>query len=306
MADDENTTETPTEETYVQTVTAVRLKSYQTYALDDVGQIATARLVYHVDGLNGALTETILRDVRNVAPDTIEGAIRGTTELVELPAADCCDVAVNYKPSTSAFNGGASRTKRRIGDKKWSFQVASSEQVVKLAKAQVAIVTASGHSDLASKIGSLVGWNGKQGVDSQVNGCTIPTPVTHLTCRRTMSYAAANAASFIVGLHQKQGTTNLSTFRGFAANVVLFLGATSGDEYENDEGERLCDVTYDFAIRTHEPQQTIDGLTIPATNGWDYVWNIAMYDDTAQRVKTQALVISRVIEPSDFSTLGVD
>lgn len=293
----------PEPEPYAQTVAAVRLKSYQAYSLDDAGQIASARLVYHVDGLNGATTATILRDVRETAPATIESAARDTTELVELPQADCCDVAVNYKPKTLAFNANA-RAKRRVGDMKWAFQVSSTETTVKLAKSQVAIVTAPG-SDLGSKVGNLIGWNGKIGPDSQVAGCTVPTPVTHLTCRRTMLYTAANDASFIVGLHGMEGNTNNASFRGFAAGVVLFLGAVSGDEYENDQGDRLCDVSYDFALRPYEASQTIDGLSIPQVAGWDYLWTIAPYDESAQRLKVQAAVVSRVIDSIDFSDLGV-
>lgn len=281
----------------------IRLKEYTTYSLNDNGYINNARLLYRVNDIGAAATADILRAVQTNAPATIEAAVRGTCELVTLPKADCCDVAVNYTPATGQ-KIDPKRT-RKENDEKWTFEVSTGEITATTAISQVAIDDETTGQVLSADIGLMIGWNGKYGTESACSGVSIHTPSTRLMCRRTVAAATARTTAFETGIVNLQRHVNSSTFHGYAAGQVLFLGASVGEEYYNEDDDLLVDVTYQFAVCANEAAQVIGDVTIPAKNGWDYAWTISEFDPVDGKMKVVCGVVSQVYDYADLTTLGI-
>ena len=281
----------------------IRLKEYTTYQLNDSGLINNARLLYHVNDLGAATTADILRAVQTNAPATIEAAVRGTCELVTLPKADCCDVAVNYTAATAQKIDP--KSKRKVNDEKWTFESTTGEITATVALSQIAIVDETPGAALTASIGDMIGWNGKFGTESACSGVSVHTPSTRLMCRRTVAAATAQTTAFEQGIVNLQRHVNSATFHGYAAGQVLFLGASVGEEYYNENDDLLVDVTYQFAVCANEASRVIGGVTLPAKDGWDYAWTITEFNAATGKMETVCGVVSRVYEYADLTTLGI-
>lgn len=279
----------------------IRLKEKQTYTLNAAGRVSTARLVYHVNDLAGADTADIMRAVQAAAPAWIESAQRNTAEVVDLPDGDCCDIAVTYnEPSTPD-----PKKQRQVGDERWAFEASTGEITATTALEQVAVVDETTGAALTPYIADQIGWNGKFGAESACAGVSVYAPSTRLTCRRTVAAATAQTQTFEQNIVDLQRHVNSSTFHGYSAGQVLFLGASVSEEYYNDDGDLLVDVNYSFAVRANEAATVIGQVTLPAKNGWDYAWTITAFDPVTGKNETVAGVVSRVYDTADLTTLGI-
>lgn len=281
----------------------IRLKQYNALVLNKDGAVSGARLIYHVNDLGASTAADILKAVRTFAAATIEASTRDTVEMVDLPHADCCDVAVNYVETVKSYSFNA-KAKRRSGDTFWSFDTAEGEVLATTALEQVATVDESTGQFFAGNVGNMIGWNGKLGAESACAGVGVGTPVTRLNCRRTLAASTAQAAGFAATIMNLQRKVNSAAFHGYAAGEVRFLGASIGETYMNDSGAELTDVNYVFAVKKNEDAKTIGAVTIPAKNGWDYAWTITA-PGTQDKLETVFGCVSRVYEYADLSGLGI-
>lgn len=278
----------------------IRLKEYQTYSLDKGGAIDNARLVYIVDNIGTTATADILRAVREAAAATIEAASRDTVELVTLPHANCCDVAVNYIPT--ARQKINKKTNRQAGDTYWSFSAAGKTQNVKIALSQREVV---GDEQLVENVANMVGWNGKFGAASECSGVNVFFPGMSEQCRKTM-LSASDTPALRATIESVYGKVNNATFHGWDAGEVLFMGASIGEPYFNDSGDELVDVTYQFQIQRNEASRLIGDIELSAVEGWDYKWGIYGLDPASGTQGVRLAASSRVYERADFSVLNLE
>lgn len=282
----------------------VSLKEYNTLSLNNNGQVSSARLIYKVNDLGTSSTGDILREVRSAAAATIEAATRDNVELVSLPHADHCEVAVVYVPTAQGMVLDRPGS-RHVGDEKWTFEASEGEVTAVTALSQIATVDATAEQFYSTNVGTMIGWNGKLGAESACEGVGIGTPVTRLTCRRTVASATAQTTAFAQTILSYQRKVNTATFHGFAAGQVRFLGATIGESYLNDEGDELTDVSYAFALKANEAARTVGLVTIPAKYGWDYAWTITAFNAATGKLETVFGAVSRVYEYADLTSLGI-
>ncbi|GIW91248.1 MAG: hypothetical protein KatS3mg109_1680 [Pirellulaceae bacterium] len=100
------------------------------------------------------------------------------------------------------------------------------------------------------------------------------------------------------------GRVNNAVFRGFARGEVLFLGA-SGSKRNMEDWE----ITFKFAASPNATNLLIDNITVPAKEGWHYLW--VRYEDEEDAAakslikRPRAVYVERVYEYGDFSLLGI-
>ena len=289
-------------------MSTIRLKEYQVLSIDYTqvntgnirGMVSAERLVYHVDGLGSDSAADILRAVYAAADATIEASAIASVELVTLPRADCCDVAVVYEPYNKV-KGGAAKSSRKPGDEFWSFDASGGSSSVKLA---ISTLQAVGDATLTANVNNMVGWNGKFGESAECSGVSVVVPSMRERCRKTLLYSGVTS-SLRQGIGDLQGKVNSASFHGWSAGEVLFLGASIGEPYYNNQDQQVADVVYNFAIRRNESGKTIGGHSLGNVEGWDYAWGVTGFDAASGQYKVLAAFVSRVYDRASFSGLGI-
>jgi len=100
------------------------------------------------------------------------------------------------------------------------------------------------------------------------------------------------------------GKVNNSSFRGFAAGEVLFLGASG-----SKRGEEDWEITFRFQATPNVTGLQVGNITGINKKGWEYLW--VRYDDEVDNsartlVKRPAAVyVEQVYQYADFSLLGI-
>ncbi len=100
------------------------------------------------------------------------------------------------------------------------------------------------------------------------------------------------------------GRVNVAPFRGFARGEVLFLGASG-----SKRGKEDWEITFKFAASPNAVNLVVGDITVPAKEGWYYMW-IRYEDDedtTAKKLikKPKAVYVEQVYSYGDFSLLGI-
>jgi len=73
--------------------------------------------------------------------------------------------------------------------------------------------------------------------------------------------------AYVLTIADLTGKLNNAIFDGFAADTILFLGA-SGSERGKDEWK----ITYQFAFSPNVTGLAAGGITGIAKKGWEYLW----------------------------------
>ncbi len=114
--------------------------------------------------------------------------------------------------------------------------------------------------------------------------------------------ASAVTTAYVLTIADLTGKVNNAIFDGFAADTVLFLGA-SGSQRGKDDWE----ITYQFAFSPNVTGLAAGGITGIAKKGWEYLWFLYRDDvDQHSLVKRPyAAYVERLYERGDFSLLGL-
>lgn len=111
-------------------------------------------------------------------------------------------------------------------------------------------------------------------------------------------------AAFKLKIFAHAYTVNDSTFQGFAAGEVLFLGASG-----SQRGEQPWEITFKFAAIPNATGLSYGSITGIDKKGWDYLW--VRYeddvDDTAFQLvkKPLAVYVEQVYPYTDLNDLGL-
>lgn len=154
---------------------------------------------------------------------------------------------------------------------------------------------------------SATNMSGAIGVDSNgVNGVDIVVP----QLQWQESYDVPNAyvtAAYVRGVAGITGTTNSSSFRGFDAGEVLFVGCSGSQEWDNEKGSGPWSLSYRFVASKNVTGQTIGSISGIEKKGHEYLW--VRYEDAVSSntllKQPKAVYVSKVYKDSDFSLLGL-
>lgn len=151
-------------------------------------------------------------------------------------------------------------------------------------------------------------FNGAIEVDNEgnINGVDVTMPVLNFTETHTMSSSRVTT-SYKKNVAALTGTVNRSSFRGFAAGEVLFLGA-SGTK-RSRKASSPWEITFRFAVSPNRSGLSVGKIKVSSKKGWDYLWTRyedKVSDDKKNMVKApSAAYVERVYPQGDFGNLGL-
>ena len=162
--------------------------------------------------------------------------------------------------------------------------------------------TISRHGPAATdKLGGAIGFDGEN-----IEGVDIAIPVYNFSETHYKS-AGSVSLSYRLALFRVTGTVNSSSFKGFAAGEVLFLGASGsrrGDDADDD-----WEITYKFAAQQNRTGISVGEISGISKKGWEYLWvQYAPEVDTdhSQIVKKPvAVYIEKVYPDGNFGDLNI-
>ena len=102
------------------------------------------------------------------------------------------------------------------------------------------------------------------------------------------------------------GRVNSRAFHGWEAGEVLFLGASGGVPFRNDQGVLLVEVTYRFAIRKNVADLRFAGISLGQAEGWHVPWSITSPEYSGSTPRVLGAYLSSIYEKGDFSRLKLD
>lgn len=151
-------------------------------------------------------------------------------------------------------------------------------------------------------------FNGAIEVDNEgnVNGVDVTMPVLNFTETHTMAGSRVTT-SYKKSVAALTGTVNRSSFRGFAAGEVLFLGA-SGTK-RSRKASAPWEITFRFAVSPNQSSLSVGKLKVSNKKGWDYLW-VRYADKVSDNKKNVvkepvAAYVEQVYPEGDFGNLGL-
>ena len=151
-------------------------------------------------------------------------------------------------------------------------------------------------------------FNGAIEVDNEgnVNGVDVTMPVLNFTETHTMAGSRVTT-SYKKSVAALTGTVNRSSFRGFAAGEVLFLGASG--QKRSKKASAQWEITFRFAVSPNQSSLSVGKLKVSNKKGWDYLW-VRYADKVADNKKNVikepvAAYVEQVYPEGDFGNLGL-
>lgn len=151
-------------------------------------------------------------------------------------------------------------------------------------------------------------FNGAIEVDNEgnMNGVDVTMPVLNFTETHTMNGGRVSTS------HKKAvaaltGTVNRSSFWGFSAGEVLFLGASGSKK--SKKASAPWEITFRFAVSANQSSVKVGDLTVSNKKGWNYLW-VRYADKVADNKKNVvkkpvAAYVEQVYPEGDFGNLGI-
>jgi len=139
--------------------------------------------------------------------------------------------------------------------------------------------------------------------DGEVKGTEIVIPVLKFSLRKRQAKAVITTA-YAKTLASLTGTVNASSFQGFAAGELLFMGASGQQGTDTDP-----EVTYNFAASENATGLTIGEVAGIAKKGHEYLWVVfESVDDMAATTtvrRPRAVYVERVYQEADWAPLAI-
>ena len=142
--------------------------------------------------------------------------------------------------------------------------------------------------------------------EGNVNGVDVTMPVLNFTETHTMAGSRVTT-SYKKSVAALTGTVNRSSFRGFAAGEVLFLGASG--QKRSKKASAPWEITFRFAVSPNQSSLSVGKLKVSNKKGWDYLW-VRYADKVADNKKNVikepvAAYVEQVYPEGDFGNLGL-
>lgn len=234
---------------------------------------------YIVSGTHDELE--VIAAVDDYAPVSIDGMRRGSCDVNPL-GGGLWEAVVPYEGIEN--------------DSQYTFETGGGTVHITQSLSTIARYAASGET--APDFGGAIGVNG-----DNISGTDITVPVYNFAETHRIPVGLVTS-SYKLALFAATGKTNGSSFKGFSAGEVLFLGA-SGSRRGLEEWE----ISFKFAASPNVTNLNLGTITVSSKKGWEYMW-VRFRDEpdgTAKALvkRPVAAYVERVYESADFSTLGI-
>lgn len=141
--------------------------------------------------------------------------------------------------------------------------------------------------------------------DNGVNGVDVVVP--QLSWSETYDVPNAYVTdAYIKGVATQTGRTNASSFRGFDAGEVLFLGCSGSQEWDDEKGRGPWSLSFRFVASPNVTGQTVGTMSVNK-KGHEYLW--VRYEESSTQTdrvkKPKYAYVNKVYKDGDFSALGI-
>lgn len=273
-----------------------KLKNLVTRSRTARGSCRSARLTYVVSGVTGSDPGAeALSQVRRMAPDTLDGAPLARFTLAKNHGGGIFEVQAEYEHSSTERSA-----QRRIGDREWTFDCSGTQENVCSGELINAVSTQS--ATPPPDPAGLVNWNGRSGERSQIKGAVKYVPSMRESCLAVFKESDVTP-SFRRQIMELTGTVNQEPFHSWEPGEVLFLGAASALPFRNDQGKKVVEVTYRFAVKRNILSLEIAGVKLGKAGGWDIPWVVVGAGIAGQTPRPTGAYLSSIYEKGDFSLL---
>jgi hypothetical protein len=205
------------------------------------------------------------------------------------------EVQAEYEHPTPEHNSG-----KKIGDRLWIFDSTGGRETVlhgKLLKRSSDV-----RSDYSPDPGSLINWNGRNDGMFHAAGTTKSVPSMRESCIAVFRNSEVTGR-FRRTIMELTGCVNASVFHSWQPGEVLFLGASSNVPFRNDQGVKITEIPFRFAIRRNRESLEVGGVPMGPAGGWDIPWSITMPHLDDFKPITVGAYLSSIYEKGDFSAL---
>ena len=262
---------------------------------------STATVTYIVEGTEDDITACT--SAYEFAPDEFSEIPKKSASVAERLTENAWKIEVNYGSESKSSSGDSGS---EDDEATMNFDCSAGTKHMTQAIEQTCVYAGSGESKDSSDEASAVpiGWNGKDGSESEAAGVDVSNGELRETYTKIMSKSKVTGTSWKRKVAELVGKVNSGSFKGWSAGEVMFLGCSYTAP---TKGSKKVAVSFHFAIRLNENRATIAGQSVGSVKGFEYLW--ALTDDEVKdgerKRKIRKIYKAVVCETDGFGSLGV-
>lgn len=262
---------------------------------------STATVTYIVEGTEDDITACT--SAYEFAPDEFSEIPKKSASVAERLTENVWKIEVNYGSESKSSSGDSGS---EDDEATMNFDCSAGTKHMTQAIEQTCVYAGSGESKDSSDEASAVpiGWNGKDGSESEAAGVDVSIGELRETYTKTMSKSKVTGTSWKRKVAELVGKVNSGSFKGWNAGEVMFLGCSYSAP---SKGSKKVSVSFHFAIRLNESKATVAGQNIGSKKGFEYLW--ALTDDEVRdgerKRKVRKIYKAVVCETDGFGGLGI-
>lgn len=262
---------------------------------------STATVTYIVEGTEDDITACT--SAYEFAPDEFSEIPKKSASVAERLTENAWKIEVNYGSESKSSSGDSGS---EDDEATMNFDCSAGTKHMTQAIEQTCVYAGSGESKDSSDEASAVpiGWNGKDGSESEAAGVDVSIGELRETYTKTMSKSKVTGTSWKRKVAELVGKVNSGSFKGWNAGEVMFLGCSYSAP---SKGSKKVSVSFHFAIRLNESKATVAGQNIGGKKGFEYLW--ALTDDEVRdgerKRKVRKIYKAVVCETDGFGGLGI-
>ena len=262
---------------------------------------STATVTYIVEGTEDDITACT--SAYEFAPDEFSEIPKKSASVAERLTENAWKIEVNYGSESKSSSGDSGS---EDDEATMNFDCSAGTRHMTQAIEQTCVYAGSGESKDSSDEASAVpiGWNGKDGSESEAAGVDVSIGELRETYTKTMSKSKVTGTSWKRKVAELVGKVNSGSFKGWNAGEVMFLGCSYSAP---SKGSKKVSVSFHFAIRLNESKATVAGQNIGSKKGFEYLW--ALTDDEVRdgerKRKVRKIYKAVVCETDGFGGLGI-
>ena len=262
---------------------------------------STATVTYIVEGTEDDITACT--SAYEFAPDEFSEIPKKSASVAERLTENAWKIEVNYGSESKSSSGDSGS---EDDEATMNFDCSAGTKHMTQAIEQTCVYAGSGESKDSSDEASAVpiGWNGKDGSESEAAGVDVSIGELRETYTKTMSKSKVTGTSWKRKVAELVGKVNSGSFKGWNAGEVMFLGCSYSAP---SKGSKKVSVSFHFAIRLNESKATVAGQNVGSVKGFEYLW--ALTDDEVkdgERKRRVRKIYKAVVCGTDsFGGLGI-
>ena len=262
---------------------------------------SNATVTYIVEGTEDDITACT--SAYEFAPDEFSEIPKKSASVAERLTENAWKIEVNYGSESKSSSGDSGS---EDDEATMNFDCSAGTKHMTQAIEQTCVYAGSGESKDSSDEASAVpiGWNGKDGSESEAAGVDVSIGELRETYTKTMSKSKVTGTSWKRKVAELVGKVNSGSFKGWNAGEVMFLGCSYSAP---SKGSKKVSVSFHFAIRLNENKATVAGQNIGSKKGFEYLW--ALTDDEVRdgerKRKVRKIYKAVVCETDGFGGLGI-